>query len=122
MQKNQTVDGDQSLVIMPAQSHRAVEIAGTLPVRLQTLDLARHVAIASDGKRFVVATFDDRRLGRGYVSTVYPQQNGYHTLYRLVICEFSSSTPEEAIQRHIALVQAIQQDKLDSYIQSQSRN
>ena len=119
MQKNQVVDGDQSLVVVP-HTHRAVEIANTLPVRLQTLDLARHVAIAPNDKRFVVATFDDRRLGRGYVSAVYPQQNSYHTLYRLVVSEFSSNTPEEAIQRHIALVQAIQRDTLNSYIQSHS--
>ncbi len=119
MQKNQVVDDDQSLVAEP-HTHRAVEIANTLPVRLQTLDLARHVAIAPNGKRFVVATFDDRRLGRGYVSAVYPQQNSYHTLYRLVICEFSSNTPQEAIQRHIALVQAIQQDTLNHYVQSQT--
>ncbi len=119
MQKNQVVDDDQSLVAVP-HTHRAVEIANALPVRLQELDLARHVAIAPDGKCFVVATFDDRRLGRGYVSAVYPQQNNYLTLYRLVVCEFSSNTPEEAIQRHIALVQAIQRDTLNSYIQSHS--
>jgi len=119
MQKNQVVDGDQSLVVEP-HIQRAVEIANTLPVRLQTLDLARHVAIAPNGKRFVVATFDDRRLGRGYVSAVYPQQKSYHTLYRLLVCEFSSNTPAEAIQRHIALVQAIQRDTLNNYIQSQS--
>ena len=116
MQKNSVEDDDQSLVAVP---HHMIEIANTLPVRLQTLDLARHVVVAPTGKRFVVATFDDRRLGRGYVSAVYPQQNGYHTLYRLVVCEFSSDTPEEAIQRHIALVQAVQQGKLDAYIQSQ---
>lgn len=119
MQKNQAVEGGQSAVVVP-HIHRAVEIANALPVRLQTLDLARHVAIAPDDKRFVVATFDDRRLGRGYVSAVYPQQNSYHTLYRLVVCEFSSNTPGEAMQRHMALVQAIQRGMLNSYIQSQS--
>ncbi len=89
-----------------------IEIAKALPMHLQALDLARHAVIAPDEKRYVVATFDDTRLGRGYITTVYPQQHGYLTLVRLRIAEFSSATPEEAIKRHIAVVQAIQQGKI----------
>ncbi len=98
-----------SAALQQQQSY-AVELLDALPMRLQVLDLARHTVIAPDGKRYVVATFDDRRLGRNYVTAIYPQQNDYLTLVRLTIAEFSSPNPEEAIQRHISVAQTIQQD------------
>jgi len=91
---------------------RSLEIAHASPIRLQTLDLARHAVTAPDGKCYVVATFDDTQMGNGYVTGIYPQQNGYLTLIRLTICEFKSASPEEAINRHLTLAQAIQQGKL----------
>ena len=119
MLKNEAVEDDQSLVAFSTGQRREIEIANALPVRLQTLDIARHVAIAPDGKRYVVATFDDIRMDRDYITAVYPQQNGYLTLLRLVIYEFSSETPEEAVQKQIACVQAIQRGKLQAFAQSQ---
>jgi hypothetical protein len=119
MLKNEALEDDQSLVVPSTSQKREVEILNAPPVRLQALDLARHVAIAPDGKRYVVATFDDTRVGNGYTTAVYPQQNGYLTLYRLVIEEFSSETPEEAAQKHIACVQAIQRGKLQEFARSQ---
>jgi hypothetical protein len=92
---------------------RSLEIAHASPIRLQTLDLARHAVTAPDGKHYVVATFDDTHVGNGYVTGIYPQQNGYLTLIRLTVCEFSSASPEEAIKRHLTLAQAIQQGHLD---------
>lgn len=115
MLNDEMVDGEQSLVLPSAQQKRLVEIPNAFPVRLQTLDLARHSSVAPDGKRYVVATFNDMRLNRGYVTAVYPQQNGYLTLIRLTICEFSSQTPEQAVQQHIALVQAVQQGRLSDF-------
>jgi len=48
---NDVVDNDQTF--LPATTQRwEVESPAALPVRLQTLDLARHVAIAPDGKRY----------------------------------------------------------------------
>jgi hypothetical protein len=118
MLKNEAVEDDQSLVL-PSTSHkRAVEIPNALPVRLQRLDVARHVAIAPDGKRYVVATFDDTLVGHGYMTAVYPQQNGYLTLLRLVICERESETLEEAVQSHTACIQAIQRGKLQELVKS----
>ncbi len=119
MLKNEAVEDDQSLVALSTGQRRGIEIANALPVRLQTLDIARHVAIAPDGKRYVVATFDDIRMDRDYITAVYPQQNGYLTLLRLVIYEFSSETLEEAAQKHIDCVQAIQRGKLQAFAQSQ---
>lgn len=118
MSRNEVVDNDQSLVSTSADRYRAVEVPNAPPVRLQTLDLARHIAIAPDGKRYVVATFDDTRVNRGYVTAVYPQQNGYLTLVRLVLCELSSETPAQAVQQHISLVQTIQQGRLNEFLQS----
>lgn len=112
------LEGEQSLVAPSTTHYRSVEIAGAAPVRLQTLDLARHVAIAPDGKRYVVATFDDQRLGRGYVTAIYPQQNGYLTLFRLVMREESSETPEQALQLHVNWVKAIQQGKIQEIARS----
>ncbi len=113
MLKDDAVNNQPLTVQLP--STRAVEIPNALPMRVQTLDLARHTVIAPDEQRYVVATFDDRRLGRGYITAIYPQQNGYLTLVRLTIREFSSATPEEAIQRHIMLAQAIQQGKVREF-------
>lgn len=87
-------------------------------VRLQTMDLARHVATDPKGHCFVVATFDDSHIGRGYVTAVYPQQNGYLTLVRLMVCEFLATTPEQAAQRHAAVIDAIQKGKLKAYMKA----
>jgi hypothetical protein len=76
------------------------------------LDLARHSTLAPDGKRYVVATFDDTRLQNGYVTDVYPQQYDYLTLVQLGVAHYSSATPEEAIKKHLAVIQDIQQGKL----------
>ena len=119
MADNERVDAESSLVTISQQ--RAVEIPNALPVRLQTLDLARHVVIAPDGKRYVLASFDDSRLGNGYVTVVYPQQNGYLTLVRLAVFETSSETPEQAVQRHLEVAQAIQQGKLTKLVKSKSK-
>jgi hypothetical protein len=114
MVKNDPAHSDSSLTDLASQSQqtRAVEIADALPMRLYVLDLARHTIIAPDGNHYVVATVDDTRLGRGYITAVYPQQNGYLTLIRLMVCEFSSTTPEEAIKRHITVAQTIQQGNM----------
>ena len=95
-----------------------VKIPNAAPVRLQTLDLARHTAVAPNGKRYVVATFDDRRLHDGFTTSVYPQQGGYLTLIRLTIGEITSETPEQAVQKHIEVVQLIQQGKLDEFVKN----
>src|SRR5579883_1323637 len=119
MADNERVDTESSLVTIPQQ--RAVEVPSALPVRLQTLDLARHVVTAPDGKRYVVASFDDTRLGHGYMTVVYPQQNGYLTLVRLAAFETSSETPEQAMQRHVEVAQSVQQGKLNKIAKAKSK-
>jgi hypothetical protein len=121
MLTNDAVDSDQSLVSSSTGQFRAVDIPGVPPVRLHTLDLARHVAIAPDEKRYVVATYDDNRISGEYVTAVYPQQNGYLTLIRRVVGEFKSETPEQAIQLHKTLIQTIQQGKLNDFIKSYTK-
>ncbi|GCE03626.1 hypothetical protein [Dictyobacter aurantiacus] len=116
MSENEVVSSEQTLIPLQIPEKRELEIPGAPPVRLQTLDLARHIAIAPDHKQYVVATFADRNFGRDYVTTIYPQQGGYHTLVRLPLCEYVFSDPEEALQRHVELVQVIQQGKLRSYL------
>ncbi len=97
------------------QTARSIEIPQALPMRLHVLDIARHVVIAPNGKRYVVATYDDSRLGHGYVTAVYLQQNGYLTLIRLTVSESSSATAEEAVQHHIAVAQAIQRGEMNEF-------
>ncbi len=122
MLRNDAVDSDdQSLVSSSTVQARAVEIPGAPDVRLQILDLARHVAMTPDKRRYVVATFNDTHISGHYITAVYPQQNGYLTLVRLMVREFRSENPERAIQLHKALVQAIQQDQLDEFIQSYTK-
>jgi hypothetical protein len=114
MLKNDTASDDQGepAANLQVYSRRAVEIPQALPMRLQTLDLARHSVKDPRGKRYVVATYDDARLGRGFVTAVYPQQNEYLTLVRLTIVEYFSSGVEEAIERHVATAEAIKKGKL----------
>lgn len=95
-----------------------VQIPGTDTVRLQALDLARHVAVDPDGKRYVVATYDDHRVGTGFMTVIYPQQSDYLTLIRLTVYQVSSDTTEEAVQKHIELVKVIQQGKLQEFLQA----
>jgi hypothetical protein len=118
MPRNDAVDDDQSLVAEPTHSSRGVENINALPVWLQTLDLARNVAIAPDGNRYVVATFDDTRISGKYVTAIYPQQNGYLTLLRLVINQTKSDTPVLAMQLHQGAIRAIQQGNLQEFIQA----
>ena len=101
-----------------ADAKRGLEIPNAAPVRLQTLDFARHIAIAPDGKRYVVATYDETHLQRGIITSVFPQQNGYLTLVQLALCKFSATKLHDALQHHVALVQSIQQGKLREYIQA----
>lgn len=115
MPNNDIAENNRSLAAIPG---RGVDIPNTPSVRLQTLDLARHVATDPAGKRYVVATFDDRRLKRGFVTAVYPQQGGYLTLVRLTICEVSSATEAEAVQKHRQVVQTIQNGKLNDFVKS----
>ncbi len=117
MLNNEEVETEETALAAPPTLPRGIEIPDASPVRLQTLDLARHIAIAPDKTQYVVATFDDSRVGRNYVSVVYPQLNGYLTLVRLPVCEYSTEDPEQAVRRHIALVEAIQQGKLRVYIE-----
>lgn len=91
--------------------NRGIEVVGANPMRLQTLDLARHSIITPEGTRVVVATMNDTHMGNGFVTAIYPQQNNL-TLLRLVIREFHSQSAEQAIQRHTRLIQALQQGKL----------
>jgi hypothetical protein len=111
------VDETAIAPVTPVASHE-VQVAGAPAVRLQTLDYARHVAITPDGRHYVVASFDDTRMKRGHVTAVYPQQNGYLTLVRLPVCEFHAESPEQAMQRHITVIQAVQQGKLREYIKA----
>ncbi len=121
MLRNDAVDDDQSLVSDPTNSARGIEIVNAPPVWLQTLDLARNVGIAPDGNRYVVATFDDTRISGKFVTAVYPQQNGYLTLIRLVVSEMKSDTPVQAMQLHQGIIRAIQQGKLQEFIQSHKK-
>jgi hypothetical protein len=118
MLNNNTVYDDQSAdssnpSALQTQQTQHLEVAQALPMRLQTLDLARHTVIAPDEKRYVVGTFDDTRVGNGYVTDVYPQQNGYLTLVRLILAHFSSPSPQEAMKRHMAIIEAIQDGRID---------
>ena len=102
-----------TLALTPIPERRAIEIPNAAPVLLRRLDIARHVAIAPNGKRYVVATYDDSLLGHDFVTDIYPQQNEYLTLVRMTIRQFQSSTIDQAIQRHVSTVQAIQQGRIN---------
>jgi hypothetical protein len=115
MVRNPTRENNETHALAQTTHTQAVEIPGAAPIRLQKLDLARHAVTAPDGRQYVVATFDDTRAGNGYVTAVYPQQSGYLTLVRLVVCEYSSETRQAAAQRHLELATAIQQGRLDDY-------
>ncbi|MBE3561803.1 MAG: hypothetical protein IMW89_21660 [Ktedonobacteraceae bacterium] len=124
MLKNELVDEDAAQASTPAEMNdvvsvdprREVEILDAPVIRPHKLDLARHVAITPQEKRYVVATFDNRHLGGDYITAVYPQQNGYLTLLRLMVCQFHSQTPEQALRKHVEVVRQIQQGKLQELV------
>ena len=118
MLNRETIETKLSALPVPSREKRGLEIPNAAPVRLQTLDFARHIAIAPDGKRYVVATYDETHLQRGIITSVFPQQNGYLTLVQLALCKFSTTKLQDALQHHVALVQSIQQGKLHEYIQA----
>ncbi|HVB61373.1 MAG TPA: hypothetical protein VNE61_09300 [Ktedonobacteraceae bacterium] len=109
--RNENPPSAQTLAVQASRSYN-IEVVNALPMRRYVLDLARHSTLAPDGKRYVVATFDDTHLHNGYVTAVYPQQYDYLTLVSLEIAHFSSATPEAALKRHLTAIQAIQQGKL----------
>lgn len=117
MSNDELVANEQMLMPLSIPQTRLVDIPDAPPVRLHTLDLARHIATEPGGKHYVIATFNDSHMKRGIVTAIYPQQNGYLTLVRLPLHEFSSNDPEQALQRHVAVVQKIQQGKLKEYLQ-----
>lgn len=113
----ETEGNEQTLIALPTPVRNiAIDIPNAPTVKLQTLDLARHVAIAPDGKRYVVATIDESHVGRDYITSVYPQQSNYLTMVRMTVCELFSKTPQEAVQRHIATIQAIQNGKIKELV------
>jgi hypothetical protein len=114
MSTDQALEAEVSTI--SALEKSIIEIPDAAPVQLQTLDLARHVAVSPDGKHYVVATFDARRVGQQYVTAVYPQQGNYLTLIRLPVGEFRAELAEDAVQRHITLVQVIQRGNLKAYL------
>lgn len=122
MLKNDAVPNDalpSSSTNAPQLSQaRAIEIPNALPMHPQVLDVVRHTVVDPDGKRFVVATYNDKNIGRGYVTAIFPQQNDYLTMVRMTICEFISLTEEKAMKRHITVVQAIQQGRLEELIKT----
>jgi hypothetical protein len=120
MLNRETIETEQLSLLALSGEIRGLEIPNAAPVRLQTLDFARHIAVAPDGKRFVVATYDETHLQRGIMSAVFPQQNGYLTLVQLAVCKFSATKLQDALQRHVELVQATQQGNLRKYIQANS--
>lgn len=116
MAKHTTTHADQASssqtqAVQQAQPH-TIDIPDALPIRLHVHDLARHSVTTPGGKRYVVATFDDTHPGNGFITAVYPQQYNYQTLIRQEKARYSSSTSEEAMQKHTTTLQAIQQGKL----------
>ena len=122
MSQNDSVGEDTPiLALTPIPQRRAIDIPNALPVVLQTLDIARHTAIAPNGKRYVVATYDDTLHGQGLITAVYPQQNEYLTLVRLTVLQYVNTTIDQATQRHITTVQAIQQGKINELKESATK-
>lgn len=112
----EVVNREQKLVPLVIPDKYDLELVGALPVRLQTLDLARHIVQSPEKKNYVVATYTDPNVGREIVTAIFPVQGGYLTLVRLTIREFITDDPEEAIDRHIAVVDVIQQGTLKAYL------
>jgi hypothetical protein len=121
MSDNQALEAELS-TISALKKPTTVEIPHAAPMQLQTLDLARHVAMSPDGKRYVVATFDATRMGQKYITAVYPQQANYLTLIRLPVCELDAELSEDALQQHIDIIQIIQKGKLKEYVKERNRS
>ncbi|GCE49298.1 hypothetical protein EI42_05777 [Thermosporothrix hazakensis] len=120
MTVQEALDNEQAL-LETSKPEWGLTVPGATPVQMQKLDLARHSVKAPGESKFshyVVATFDDRGLGRGFVTAIYPQQGGYLTMYRLQVAELHSETQEEAVQNHRRCIEMIQQGKLKQFLAS----
>jgi len=121
MPSDEVMSREQMLIPLTNPQTRLIDIPDAPPVRLHTLDFARHIATEPGGLRYVVATFNDVHMKRDIVTAIYPQQNGYLTLVRLPVHEFSTDDPEQALQRHVTVVQKIQQGKLKEYLRANTK-
>jgi hypothetical protein len=70
-------------------------------------ELARHRVLTADGLDYVVATVDERHLGRGYTTAAYPVSRGYLVMMRQPLCVLASREDDEAHSQHGLLVRAL---------------
>lgn len=70
-------------------------------------ELARHRVITADGMDYVVVTADQRRQGRGHVTTAYPVVRGYLVMMRQPLCELVCVEDEAAREQHALLVRVL---------------
>ena len=70
-------------------------------------ELARHRIITADGLDYVVATTDESRRGRGYVTAAYPVARGYLVMLRQPLCELRSEDDASAHAQHAQVVDVL---------------
>lgn len=56
---------------------------------------------------YVVATADERRQGRGFVTSALPVVRGYLVMMRQPLCALTSATEEAAYNQHTLLVNVL---------------
>ena len=67
-------------------------------------ELARHRVVTADAQDYVVASADERHLGRGYTTAAYPVSRGYLVMMRQPLCVISSQDERDAREQHMLLV------------------
>jgi hypothetical protein len=70
-------------------------------------EVARHRLITADGLDYVVATADERRQGRGFVTSALPVVRGYLVMMRQPLCALTSMSEEAARNQHTLLVNVL---------------
>lgn len=72
-------------------------------------ELARHRVITADGADYMVATADERRRGKGYVTAAYPVARGYLVMMRQPLCTLDCPDEAAAREQHTLLVRVLTQ-------------
>lgn len=93
----------------PAAAATTPQPGSVRPCAAYRGELARHRIITADGLDYLVATADESRRGRGYVTAAYPVARGYLVMLRQPLCELRCEDDSEAHAQHAQLVDVLAQ-------------
>src|SRR5262245_32215329 len=93
--------------VAPATDDCGVAAGAVRPCPPYRGELARDRGVPADALDYVVATADERRQGRGYVSAAFPVARGYLVMMRQPLCALPQADEAAAREQHALLVRVL---------------